>query len=150
DGCARHRLVMRACGLAAKGYEVVPWVQGEPLLGHAQAVMRREDGVLAGGADPGGRGVTVWPGRGEPQLLGRTPARAHKREARMTQVTGETTLRAILAGAPDAATALIAPETERQWSYGALRAQVAALAARLAAMGIGRGDRVAIVLPNGP
>src|SRR5205823_6115061 len=94
--------------------------------------------------------VTVWPGRGEPQLLGRTPARAHKREARMTQVMGETTLRAILAGAPDAATALIAPETERQWSYGALRAQVAALAARLAAMGIRRGDRVAIVLPNGP
>src|SRR5579885_975314 len=68
----------------------------------------------------------------------------------MTTAATESTLRAVLAGAPDAATALIAPESERQWSYGALRAQVAALAARLAGLGIGRGDRVAIVLPNGP
>ena len=68
----------------------------------------------------------------------------------MTQAKGETTLRAILAAAPDDATALVAPEAEQQWSYGALRAQVDALGARLAAMGIGRGDRVAMVLPNGP
>ncbi len=60
------------------------------------------------------------------------------------------TLRAVLAQAPDNATALIAPETGREWSYGALRAQVVALAESLAALGIGRGDRVAIVLPNGP
>src|SRR5579883_349279 len=68
----------------------------------------------------------------------------------MTSVHEENTLRAVLAGAPDGATALIAPETDRRWSYGELRAQVADLAARLAALGIGRGDRVAIVLPNGP
>ncbi len=63
---------------------------------------------------------------------------------------GEGTLRAILAGAPDGATALIAPETDARWSYGALRDQVVALAGQLAALGIGRGDRVAIVLPDGP
>ena len=68
----------------------------------------------------------------------------------MTTAVTETTLRAVLAGAPDDATALIAPESDRRWSYGALRAQVAALAARLAALGIRHGDRVAIVLPNGP
>jgi acyl-CoA synthetase (AMP-forming)/AMP-acid ligase II len=68
----------------------------------------------------------------------------------MTTAATGTTLRAILAQAPDQATALIAPETERAWDYGALRAQVAALAAQLAAVGIGRGDRVAVVLPNGP
>ena len=50
---------------------------------------------------------------------------------------------------PLEATALIAPETGRRWTYGALRAQVTALAAQLADLGVGRGDRVAIVLPNG-
>jgi acyl-CoA synthetase (AMP-forming)/AMP-acid ligase II len=68
----------------------------------------------------------------------------------MTTAATGTTLRAILAQAPDQATALIAPETERSWDYGALRAQVATLAAQLAEVGIGRGDRVAVVLPNGP
>ena len=39
----------------------------------------------------------------------------------------------------------------RQWlSYGGLRRQAAATAAALHALNIGRGDRVAIVLPNGP
>ncbi len=65
------------------------------------------------------------------------------------EAEGET-LRAVLAGGADAATALIAPETDRRWSYAELRAQVGTLAAQLAALGIGRGDRVAIVLPNGP
>ncbi|HWE61755.1 MAG TPA: acyl--CoA ligase [Chloroflexota bacterium] len=68
----------------------------------------------------------------------------------MTMPATEYTLRAILAQAPGEATALIAPETERRWSYGALRSQVAALATQLAGVGIMRGDRVAIVLPNGP
>src|SRR5581483_8184983 len=68
----------------------------------------------------------------------------------MTSVHEENTLRAVLAGAPDGAAAVIAPEAERRWSYGELRTQVHDLAARLAALGIGRGDRVAIVLPNGP
>ncbi len=34
----------------------------------------------------------------------------------MTSVHEENTLRAVLAGAPDGATALIAPETDRRWS----------------------------------
>ncbi len=68
----------------------------------------------------------------------------------MIQATHGGTLRDILAGAPDEVTALIAPESDRRWSHGALRTQVASLAAELAALGIGRGDRVAIVLPNGP
>src|SRR5579871_1323418 len=68
----------------------------------------------------------------------------------MTSARDESTLRAILAGAPDGATALIAPETDRRWSYDDLRTQVHELAAHLAALGIRRGDRVAIVLPNGP
>ena len=39
----------------------------------------------------------------------------------------------------------------RDWlSYGGLRALAEALAASMHAIGIGRGDRVAIVLPNGP
>ena len=61
-----------------------------------------------------------------------------------------TSLRAILANAPDEAIALIAPESGRQWTFADLRAQVVDLAGRLAGLGIRRGDRVAIVLPNGP
>lgn len=46
-------------GLAAKGHEVVPLGPWEPLMGHAQAIMLREDGVLAGGADPRGDGIAA-------------------------------------------------------------------------------------------
>jgi len=35
-------------------------------------------------------------------------------------------------------------------SYAALRAQVDALAGALLALGVGRGDRVAVLLPNRP
>ncbi len=50
---------------------------------------------------------------------------------------------------PDDAPALGAPD--RGWlSYGALRSLATRTAAALHAAGIGRGDRVAIVLPNGP
>jgi oxalate---CoA ligase len=49
----------------------------------------------------------------------------------------------------DQADAIGAPN--KPWlTHGALRRQVADTAAALNAMGIGRGDRVAIVLPNGP
>jgi len=48
-----------------------------------------------------------------------------------------------------AAAALLAPD-RRALTYGELRAQVAQGAARLRGLGIARGDRVAIVLPNGP
>lgn len=43
-------------GLAALGHEVVPLGPWEQLMGHAQAIMLREEGVLAGGADPRGDG----------------------------------------------------------------------------------------------
>jgi acyl-CoA synthetase (AMP-forming)/AMP-acid ligase II len=68
----------------------------------------------------------------------------------MDELAQKNTLRDVLAHAPAEATALIAPETGRRWTYGALRSQVTTLAARLADLGVGRGDRVAIVLPNGP
>lgn len=55
----------------------------------------------------------------------------------------------LIAPHPDAAPALGAPG--RDWmSYGALRAQAGRVLDQLAAAGIGAGDRVAIVLPNGP
>jgi acyl-CoA synthetase (AMP-forming)/AMP-acid ligase II len=54
-------------------------------------------------------------------------------------------LRAPDAGAP----ALRAPDRE-PLSYGELRALVSATLERLNELGVGRGDRVAIVLPNGP
>lgn len=51
---------------------------------------------------------------------------------------------------PDGArTALVIPEKGIRVSYDALESQVLEMAATLAAAGIGRGDRVAIVLPNG-
>jgi acyl-CoA synthetase (AMP-forming)/AMP-acid ligase II len=60
-----------------------------------------------------------------------------------------TTIVALLAAHPDHAPAFGAPD--RPWlSYGALRALAAEVRADLAAAGVGRGDRVAIVLPNGP
>lgn len=46
-------------------------------------------------------------------------------------------------------TALIQPEQHIRLSYGQLSAQVQALAESLAALGIRRGDRVGIALPNG-
>src|SRR6056297_1039343 len=59
------------------------------------------------------------------------------------------TIHELIAGHPDAAMAIGAPE--RDWmSYGGLRALSADVAEGLHAQGIGRGDRVAIVLPNGP
>jgi oxalate---CoA ligase len=61
----------------------------------------------------------------------------------------QTTLTALLAAGADDATALHAPGGA-PLSYRALRAQVARTIATLNALGIGRGDRVAIVLPNGP
>ncbi len=60
-----------------------------------------------------------------------------------------TTLKTLLADHPEAAPAIGAPG--RDWlSYGGLRALAAEVAAHLHGFGIGRGDRVAIVLPNGP
>lgn len=59
------------------------------------------------------------------------------------------TLADLLGAGADAAPALEAPG-EPPLSYAALRALAGATVASLAERGIGRGDRVAIVLPNGP
>ena len=59
------------------------------------------------------------------------------------------TITALIAAGANDAPAIGAPD--RPWmTYGGLRAQAAATGAALHAMGIGRGDRVAIVLANGP
>jgi acyl-CoA synthetase (AMP-forming)/AMP-acid ligase II len=59
------------------------------------------------------------------------------------------TLKDLLAIGADAAPALSAP-ARRALSFGELRTLIAATLAQLNALGIGRNDRVAIVLPNGP
>ena len=59
------------------------------------------------------------------------------------------TLSSLIFNHPDETPAIGAPG--RAWlSYGRLRALSADVAATLHGIGIGRGDRVAIVLPNGP
>ena len=61
----------------------------------------------------------------------------------------DTTIQALLAAHPGDALAIGAPD--RDWmSYDGLRAQAAKVASQLHDCGVGRGDRVAIVLPNGP
>jgi acyl-CoA synthetase (AMP-forming)/AMP-acid ligase II len=59
------------------------------------------------------------------------------------------TLRDLLAAGADESTALTAPGGV-PLTFGALRALVATTVATLNAMGIGRNERVGIVLPNGP
>ncbi len=59
------------------------------------------------------------------------------------------TLKGLLANHPSTANAIGAPD--RDWlSYGDLRTLAETVAASLHSAGVGRGDRVAIVLPNGP
>ena len=60
-----------------------------------------------------------------------------------------TTLLDLIKVAPDRDTAVILPESGIRVTYGSLREQVLAMADGLAAAGIERGHRVAIVLPNG-
>ncbi|WP_254813775.1 acyl--CoA ligase [Rhodovulum sp. ES.010] len=60
-----------------------------------------------------------------------------------------TTIKALIEGHDDASRAIGAPG--RDWlSYGGLRILADKVAAQLHHAGVGRGDRVAIVLPNGP
>src|SRR5271170_1617632 len=54
-----------------------------------------------------------------------------------------------LNGAPGNRTAVILPETGIRVTYDQLRQQVLTMAGTLRALGIGPGDRVATVLPNG-
>lgn len=60
------------------------------------------------------------------------------------------TLRDLLESGHSTQPALLIPESEARVSYGTLRNQVEQLAATLHNLGIGRGDRVAMALPNGP
>ncbi len=59
------------------------------------------------------------------------------------------TLRGLIASGKDEAVA-IAGHDAPPLTYGALRALVDRTVAQLNELGVGRGDRVAIVLPNGP
>jgi len=59
------------------------------------------------------------------------------------------TLLDLLEPIPADRTAVILPEANVRVSYGALRTNVQALAETFAALGLGRGDRVGIALPNG-
>ncbi len=67
----------------------------------------------------------------------------------MSQPEPPRSLLELLAAAPASRTAVVIPEVGIRVSYSSLRAQVAATADAFAAAGIGRQDRVAIVLPNG-
>ena len=61
----------------------------------------------------------------------------------------EPIVQSLLYGGDENARALAAPERP-MLTYGALRAHCTAIRRQLAARGIGAGDRVALVLPNGP
>ena len=67
----------------------------------------------------------------------------------MTTDATPTTLTGLLRPEHDDRVAIIQPEQNLQLTYGALRRQAEAVAEMLAAMGIGRGDRVGMALPNG-
>src|SRR5215467_8620350 len=58
------------------------------------------------------------------------------------------TLLDVIEIAPGDSTALILPESGGRVSYDSLRRQVMEMAGKLAAAGIGPGDRVAMALPN--
>jgi acyl-CoA synthetase (AMP-forming)/AMP-acid ligase II len=64
-------------------------------------------------------------------------------------MTSQTTISQLIALGADSATAISAPG-EASLSYSALRRLVSDTIAALNAMGIGRNDRIAIVLDNGP
>lgn len=67
----------------------------------------------------------------------------------MTTDARPTTLLGLLRAEHDGRTALIQPEQHLQLTFAELRRQVQAVAEMLAAIGIGRGDRVGMALPNG-
>jgi acyl-CoA synthetase (AMP-forming)/AMP-acid ligase II len=59
------------------------------------------------------------------------------------------TLQDLIGAAPGDHTAIVLPEEHRRVTYDNLHQQVQEAAAALASLGIGRGDRVAMALPNG-
>ena len=64
-------------------------------------------------------------------------------------MSGGTTLRGLLATGADRDPAIVAPDG-LVLTHAELRAEVDRLAGRLRALGLGAGDRIAIVVPNGP
>ena len=60
------------------------------------------------------------------------------------------TIQDLLAGIPSESVAISAPGFNRSLTFGGLRDLIRETALDLKENGIGRGDRVAIVLPNGP
>jgi oxalate---CoA ligase len=67
----------------------------------------------------------------------------------MTTDAAPTTLTGLLRAEHDGRIALSQPEQNLQLTFGQLRHQAEAVAEMLAALGIGRGDRVGMALPNG-
>jgi acyl-CoA synthetase (AMP-forming)/AMP-acid ligase II len=67
----------------------------------------------------------------------------------MTIDAAPTTLTGLLRAEHDDRVALVQPEQNLQLTFGELRRQVEAVAEMLVALGIGRGDRVGMALPNG-
>src|SRR5262245_36196526 len=67
----------------------------------------------------------------------------------MPAATGERLDDLLWAGAPGHA-ALVTAETGDMLSHERLREEVAVLAGRLASVGVGRGSRVGLVVPDGP
>ncbi len=67
----------------------------------------------------------------------------------MTQTTASKTLLDLLSAGADDRPALIAPERPTL-TYRQLRANIEELAAQLNNFGLGRGDRIALTMPNGP
>lgn len=66
------------------------------------------------------------------------------------QSPGAEAMAALLAGGDPASPALIVPDTGEILTYAQIASQVETLAQRLAGLGVRRGDRVALSLPNGP
>ena len=64
-------------------------------------------------------------------------------------MSADRTLRGLIAGGHDDAVAIAARDAP-PLSYGALRALIDRTVRSLNGLGVGRGDRVGIVLPNGP
>ena len=67
----------------------------------------------------------------------------------MASPSRPTTLLGLINNIPADRTAVIVPEQNLRISYGSLRHQLEALARALAAVGVKRGDRVGMALPNG-
>ena len=91
---------------------------------------------------------TVRPARPVAHRHGVT-AEIHASHARRITMSRSSTLRQLMSAGADDAPAIAAPGTV-PLSYRGLRALVETTIASLNGFGVGRNDRVAIVLPNGP